>query len=100
MTFLSPTLPENAATFDCIDFGNYGPRGYNSSAISGRICGLSVKEIRPGSGWLESQHVGKSGSTWNIKNSSGKRIGHVTVPSEGLLAQKPEFKQLKFVSEC
>lgn len=69
-----PELPPEVATFDCIDFSTYCPRGYNPNGISGSIRGVPIKHFTEGQ-WLGHKNTGSSGSVFVFRDPSGLELG-------------------------
>ncbi len=69
-----PELPPEVATFDCIDFGSYCPRGYNPNGISGSIRGIPIQHFPEGQ-WLGHKCTGSSGSVFVFRDASGRELG-------------------------
>ena len=73
-------LPKTASTFDAMDFGGYGPRGYSPIRVSGSMTGIPIKYLFEGQ-WLTKP--GQSGTSIIIRDSKQKDLGRIYVNSLG-----------------
>ena len=73
-SWLAPALPAEVTSFDCIDFGGHGPRGYRPNHIAGRISGIPVAQLTQGQ-WLAHKNTGPSGSVLVFRDRAGREVG-------------------------
>jgi hypothetical protein len=96
--WLAAALPAEVITFDCIDFGGYGPRGYDPNRIAGRISGVPLNQLTQGQ-WLAHTNTGSSGSVLVFRDRAGTEVGRAykasTLVSRELFARGAI--QLKFI---
>lgn len=89
-----PELPKEIRTFNSTEFGRYTPRGYHLGLVNSVIKGIDIKHITS-SGWLNNND-GRS-AYWEFFDENGVSVGYISVPSDSVLSNYPEFAQLKFI---
>ena len=92
--FILPELPKEAKTFNVTEFGRHTPRGYHPGLVASTIKGINISRIASGE-WLNNND-GKS-AHWEFFDENGVSLGYITVPSDGVLREHPEFAKLRFV---
>ena len=83
---LPPHLPASVVSFDCTDFGGYGPRGYNPNQIAGCIQGIPIKYLTEGE-WLGNKNTGSSGSVFVFRDAEAHEVGRAFKPSIGVIPE-------------
>ena len=83
---LPPHLPSSVVSFDCTDFGGYGPRGYNPNQIAGRIQGIPIRYLTGGE-WLGNKNTGSSGSVFVFRDAGSRELGRAFKPSLGVIPE-------------